>query len=1046
MSLNPTTPWHKASYDQFLFDSLPQLLAARLPLADYRLTDAGLQESSIQLTLTGGAQAVYTPIPRPDEAGLFYRAGQAYVVIPTASQIDLQAAEIVCVGEQLLAFIQERLGQASNGATPFTGIAWSEEVLRAWLPLDRWIDEFLQTRAQRLDTTNWLSRHTHLRRILIPSRPDAVHAVIAPGQMGRVCPYETPEGPNIGKVFTVAVGAEIQGNKLVIVDESPATTLGLSASMLPFLEHNDPNRLLMAANMQRQALATPNPEPALVQTGLEPAGVDGFWCGHNLLTALMSLGEATTEDAIVISESAARRMLSPVPVEIGDKFGNRHGIKGVISQILPDDDMPHLPDGTPVELVYSFTGFPVRAVFGPALEIAWGRVAHAEGQAVIAAPLAGPTSQELRLRLKAAGLPENGQETLTLGKGGLACEQPTTVGWMYWTRLVQRAGNILAASTQESVGLAFGELEFQTLKTAGAVENIREAFFTRAARRPGADQLSSQLAAGEVERPAGPSVWFSELTRRLQVAGFQAKLDSGKLSFRFATPPGETLRLAQPMPHPWLHESLIDTVGAWQGEAYTALVEANQRLERMLASHAPAKLVQTASEGLTKALTAYFNSLLPAESMSLGDQVLLPDEPGFGEAQVFSAKAVAAPGTAAPGAAAPGIGLSLDQVGLPDEIAWTLFAPLVSRKLGMRATPPERTPAATRALDEIMAHTWVIIHRAPIATPNELLAFHPVRNPEHAGHPDRVIRLHPLACGPLNTDFDGDQLAVYLPVTAAAQQEAGECMTLAAALKRDPSLVKSMLSHADLLWGLAWLSLKPAGREAIAQQLNADPARPSSALVPEPASLAGPLTQETLQRLLDALLEQIGPAATLERLQTLASLGFQAVRDAGASYSPFFASHLRLPPMPESDDPERWWPYMEEAAEAIMAGTDFTDPTFGPQLLSAKTRERSRLRLPWLVGRRGLTVDAADRLRVIRHTQIEGLTPEETFIIVAGARRAFAEILLKSETAPASPSGWNVLARARRAKHPGIVFARAAASGEVDPLENPDSRLRVGGI
>jgi hypothetical protein len=348
--------------------------------------------------------------------------------------------------------------------------------------------------------------------------------------------------------------------------------------------------------------------------------------------------------------------------------------------------------------------------------------------------------------------------------------------------------------------------------------------------------------------------------------------------------------------------------------------------------------------------------------------------------------------------------------------------------------PVEHTSAATRALDEVMAAAWVIVHRAPVAAPTGLLAFHPVRNSELSGRPDRVIRLHPLACGPLNADFDGDQLAVYLPVTDAAQQEAGEKMTLAAHLKRDPALVKTML-NVDILWGLAWMYLKPDGRTSIAEQLSTDP-----------EGLPALLTQDTLHRLLSELLQREGPAVTLDRMQTLVGMGYQAARNAGASYSPFFASRLHLPPMPETDNPERWWPYMEEAAEAILAGTDFADPTFGPQLLSAKTRERSRLRLPWLVCRRGLTVDAADHLQVVRHTQIEGLRPEEAFAIVAGARRAFAEILLKGEIAPTTPGGWNVLARARRSKHPGIVFARAAASGEIDPLEDADSRLRVGKI
>jgi hypothetical protein len=1012
MSLNPTTPWHKASYDKFLYDDLPQLLAERLPLADYQAAETGPHTASIQITLTGGTQVVYTPIPRSDEDGFFYLGDTPCVVIPTASQVELDVAEIACVGEQLTTYIREQLGQASNGIT------WNEEVLRAWLPLDRWIEAFLQAKAQRLDTTNWLSRHTHPRRIIISGHLSDAHAVIAPGQFGRVCPYETPETPNMGRVFTVAVGAEIRDGKFVILDDRPEATLGLSASTLPFLAHNDPNRLLMAANMQRQSWPTTSPEPALVQTGMEPVGASGFWCGHNLLTAIVSFGEATTEDGIVISASAAQRMKYTTPVEPGDKFCNRHGIKGVIAQVLPDEAMPHLPDGTPVELVYSFSGFPVRLLFGPALEAAWGRIAHAEGQAVIFPPFSISSAEDLRLRLKAAGLPEDGQNILTLSKGGQACEQPSTVGWIYWSRMVQRAGDKLAASTQESIGLAFGELEFQALKTAGALENIREAFITRSARRPGAGKLAEETMRGSAETPGGPTPWFAELTRRLQVAGILVEVRDGKLAFRVAPPVGESLKLAKPMPHPWLHESLIEMVGIWEDETYTTLVEANERLARMLASRAPAKLVQTASESLSRALEAYFKSLLPPEAMSMG-MVSWLDEPAYGEPQLFSAKAVAA----------PGIDLRYDQVGLPDEIAWTLFAPQVNRKLGLSSMPVEHTPAATRALDEVMAASWVIVHRPPVTAPTGLLAFHPVRNP------DRVIRLHPLACGPLNADFDGDQLAVYLPITAAAQQEAGEQMTLAAHLRRDPGLVKTMLSQADLLWGLAWLNLKPEGRNAIAEQLST-----------EPGSLPALFTQDVLHRLLGELLPRLGPDETLNRIQTLARLAFQADRVSGASYSPFFTSHLHLPPMPENEDADRWLAYREEAAEAILSGDDFDDPTFGPQLLSAKTREKSRLRVPWLAGPRGLALDAGDQMVVARHTQIEGLKPEEAFAIVAGARRAFAELLMKGEATPTAPAGWNVLSRARRSKYPGIVFARAAASGEVDPLVDADSRLRVGNI
>jgi hypothetical protein len=206
------------------------------------------------------------------------------------------------------------------------------------------------------------------------------------------------------------------------------------------------------------------------------------------------------------------------------------------------------------------------------------------------------------------------------------------------------------------------------------------------------------------------------------------------------------------------------------------------------------------------------------------------------------------------------------------------------------------------------------------------------------------------------------------------------------------------------------------------------------------------LTQDRLHQLLIDRLQQEGAEAVLDRLSGLADLGFQAVRDAGASFSPFFACHLHLPPQPESDSPDSWWPYMEEVAEAILAGNNFADPTFGPQLLSARTRNRNRRSLPYLAGPRGLVIDTPNQLRVIRHTQVEGLTSDEAYACVVGARRGLAELLLKGETTPASPGGWSVLARARRARHPGIVFARAAANGEVDALEDTDSRLRVGEI
>ena len=256
MPIHPTTPWHKASFERFLYERLPGLLAERLPLAGYSVQAETETTCRISVTLaaaSGELQIDLPGIPTPDQDGLFHLDGEERVVIPTAEHEELECAVIACAGEQLDEYVRQRLGQAP------ADLPWDEPIARAWLPLGTWVTGFLRETGQRLDTTNWVSRHTHLRRLIVVQRDK----MVAPGQIGRVCPFETPEGPNIGRIFTIALGAEIRGERLVITDEAPEATLGISASFLPFLENNDPNRVLMAANMH-----APGHRPKGARTGL----------------------------------------------------------------------------------------------------------------------------------------------------------------------------------------------------------------------------------------------------------------------------------------------------------------------------------------------------------------------------------------------------------------------------------------------------------------------------------------------------------------------------------------------------------------------------------------------------------------------------------------------------------------------------------------------------------------------------------------------------------------------------------------------------------
>jgi hypothetical protein len=405
------------------------------------------------------------------------------------------------------------------------------------------------------------------------------------------------------------------------------------------------------------------------------------------------------------------------------------------------------------------------------------------------------------------------------------------------------------------------------------------------------------------------------------------------------------------------------------------------------------------------------------------DALLTPEHLRLRERQLFSARAVVAPGP----------DLRLDQVGLAEDIAWTLFGPLVGRELGDAAAVRERSAQAAQTLDALMARAWLIVNRAPSLSPTALLAFHPVRDPA------AVIRLHPLVCAWLNADFDGDQVAVLLPITAAAQREAGERLSVAAHLARDPGLLEGLLPPYDALWGLASLSRTAQGRQEIDRLTGVEVAAPR-----------GIITQESLGDALRTLLARDGVAATLAALERLTQRGFDVVKASGASLSPFVGDGLARPPQPASDDPGAWDAYVEEWKELLVAATGYERDELGPQLLAAHSRPQRLEQLAWLVGARRPAKDAGGTTVVVRHSLVEGLTAGEMAACVAGARQGLAGFWSRWEqmTTEAGerrlPGGMNVLARARRAKRPGIVFARAAASGETDPLTDVESRALVG--
>jgi hypothetical protein len=1003
--MNPpfAAPWHRQSFDRFLHESLPELLSARVPLESYRVEESSGDTCRLHVAVGSAGRSVdveINGISRPDESGVFHLDGGDYVVLPLASLSRLDTADVRCVGEQMRDHIDQRLGEAP------ADIEWTADLLRRWLPVDAWVREVVLG-GQVLDQVNWLARISHLRGLRVANMED----VFDPSQVGLTCMVETPEGPNCGRLLRIAVGATIRDGRVVAVDGSPRRMLGAVAFVVPLLEHNDPNRQLMGVNMMRQWIVPPDPEPALVRAGDEP-DVAGFWCGRNLLTAFTSMDPDTHEDGIVISRTAAGRLGHRRPLEVGDKLSNRHGTKGTITRILPDERMPHMPDGAAVEIVFNFVGLHTRMNFGQVREAVLGRIARAQGTPFISPPFDGPAEEEIRRLLAAHGMDESGMVRLLDGRAGPPFERPTTVGWVYWGKTHHLAADKIQVCLDSpgQNGQRMGELEYTALRDIGATQTIMDTFSTRNADRTDAAALAAQIASGSAEPPAPPTPTFAQLTQRLALAGIRMRFDGSAVHFSFHDQADGT-PLAAPLPHPWAAERTLTHIGQTQspGPQYQQVQQANQRLARAIQSGAPARMIEEGQAALHRHLSAWLDALVGPEQLRLASRAM------------FSGRAVLSAGPE----------FALDRIGLSDQIAWALFGPMLSAQVGHRAVE-ERTPVASQALDQLMAASWVILHRAPAIWPASLLAFHPVRIADH------VVRIPLQALMLLNGDFDGDQVGIHLPVTPAAQREAADKLSIAGHLRRDPSLLRWLMPTHAAMWGLAKLSLDDAGRQQLAGLLG-----------PLPAGL---LDRSALESLLRPRLTSGGEQAMLALLADLARLGFEAARASGATLGPFPDADVALPARPQSDVPEEWQAWFDQCTAAVSRLADYDHPQHGAQVLLVRSGARGNpVQLTTLISPRTVFSRQGQR-QIARRSLTDGLSASEMADRAIHARRALASVdagvgmtrAAYGLREPSPVSGLGVLARAMRDPRPGLVFARAALAGESDPLDDVDARLLVG--
>ena len=181
---------------------------------------------------------------------------------------------------------------------------------------------------------------------------------------------------------------------------------------------------------------------------------------------------------------AVKRKLS-----VGDKMAGRHGNKGVVSKVMPEEDMPYLPDGTPVEIVLNPLGVPSRMNVGQILETHLGWAAHALGLYFATPVFDGATEREIKDWLEQAGLPKGGKTKLYDGMTGQNFEQDVTVGYIYMLKLSHLVDDKIHARsigpysliTQQPLGgkaqfggQRFGEMEVWALEAYGSAHILQE--------------------------------------------------------------------------------------------------------------------------------------------------------------------------------------------------------------------------------------------------------------------------------------------------------------------------------------------------------------------------------------------------------------------------------------------------------------------------------------------------------------------------------------------------------------------------------------------
>ena len=228
-------------------------------------------------------------------------------------------------------------------------------------------------------------------------------------------------------------------------------------------------------------------------------------------------------------------------ISVGDKMAGRHGNKGVISRVLPEEDMPFMPDGTPIDILLNPLGVPSRMNLGQVLEVHLGGAAKALGWKISTPVFDGATEEDVRKVLAEAGMSEDGKTILYDGRTGDPFDKPITVGVMYMLKLHHLVDDKIHARstgpyslvTQQPLGgkaqfggQRFGEMEVWALEAYGAAYTLQEMLTVKSDDVVGRVKTYEAIVKGENVPEPGVPESFKVLVKELQSLGLDVRLYS----------------------------------------------------------------------------------------------------------------------------------------------------------------------------------------------------------------------------------------------------------------------------------------------------------------------------------------------------------------------------------------------------------------------------------------------------------------------------------------------------------------------------------------